>query len=194
MKYIISGTNRPNSRTLVVAQLVQQLYRDQGESVEIIDLSKISLNALDGTQYGDKGILPPPIADAIHKINTAEGVIVICPEYNGSYPGALKLFIDHWKYPDTFEHRPICMVGLGGTFGGLRPVEHLQQVFNYRNAYVFPNRVFLTNIWHNLKDGKMTDPNLMGLLRLQADRFSVYVRALQNEKMDANSILAVKKP
>ena len=82
----------------------------------------------------------------IDRIDRAEGLYLICPEYNGSYPGVIKTFIDYWSYPKSFEKRPVCFTGLGGVFGGLRPVEHLQQIFGYRNAFIFPERVFLQNV------------------------------------------------
>jgi NAD(P)H-dependent FMN reductase len=191
MKYIISGTNRPQSRSRQLAGLIQSLYRAEGEEVEIIDLAKLPLHLLDGSHYGKD--TPPGVQEAIAKVGTSEGLIIVCPEYNGSMPGALKYFIDHWKYPESFEHRPVCFVGLGGLFGGLRPVEHLQQVFGYRNAYVFPQRVFLSNVWNTLKDGHLNDKMAMTLLENQAKGFTKFCRALQSEGLDANGLRASNK-
>ncbi len=191
MKYIISGTDRPGSRSLQLSEIIQKIYASLNDSAEIIDLHKVQLNLLDGRQYGAE--LPPPIAQSVHKVNTAEGLIIVSPEYNGSMPGALKHFIDHWKFPDSFESRPVCFIGLGGMFGGLRPIEHLQQIFSYRNAYIFPYRVFLMNVPKILVEGKVVDPNIEKMLRTQAEGFIKYVRALQNEKMDANSMLQARQ-
>ena len=113
MKYIISGTNRPNSKSAEVCKIMQALYLEQGEQAEIIDLALVGLKEVDGAQYG--GNQPVSMQEAIKKVTAADGIIVVVPEYNGSMPGALKYFIDHWKYPDTFEFRPICLVGLGGS-------------------------------------------------------------------------------
>lgn len=168
---------------------MQQLYLDLGEKVEIIDLAELPLNELTGHQYGDK-IHEGEIKAAIHKINHSDGVIMVVPEYNGSMPGALKYFIDHWKYPDTFEQRPVCYIGLGGLFGGLRPVEHLMQVFSYRQAYNFPIRVFLMNIWNTLKDGQLTDAKTLELLKRQASEFQKFTKALGEYKLDANALNA----
>lgn len=190
MKHIISGTNRPGSRTRQVAEIVRAIYQDLGEEVEIIDLAQLPMQTLTGNEYG--GALPQVMLEVMEKINNSEGLIVIAPEYNGSMPGALKYFIDHWKYPDTFEHRPVCFIGLGGLFGGLRPVEHLQQVFGYRNSYVFPQRIFLINIWQQLKNGAIQDPVLNSLMQTQARDFSRFVKALEGQGLDANAILKVK--
>ncbi len=187
MKYIISGTNRPGSRTLAVSRIIQGIWATLGERVEIIDLCDVELGNVTGSEYGSEN-LPPKMRSAIDKVNSADGLIVVCPEYNGSMPGALKYFIDFWKYPLTFESRPIALVGLGGRFGGLRPVEHLQGVFGYRNAYIFPIRVFLTDIFTGLKDGELQDPRLSALLEAQAGGFQKFARALRSEKLDANSM------
>lgn len=188
MKYILSGTNRPGSRSLAVAHILRSMYAGLGESYEILDLAQLPLNLADGSHYG--GPLPQPIAEWVDKITHSEALVVIVPEYNGSMPGALKYFIDFWKYPDSFEYRPIAMVGLGSTFGGLRAVEHLQQVFNYRNAFVFPERVFITHVFKALKDGKLQDSNVEMLLDQQSRNFTRFVRALQAEHLDAKSHLS----
>jgi chromate reductase len=186
LKYVISGTNRPGSRSLQVAKIIQNLYQEEGETIGLIDLKTVDLPGSKG-EYGDS--VPAAMKTEIDKINAADGLIVVVPEYNGSYPGALKYFIDHWKYPDSYEYRPICLVGLGGTFGGLRPVEHLQGVFGYRNAFIYPERVFLFNIFGTLKNGEIQDTNSMNLLRSQTKGFRAFCLALSNAGLDANARL-----
>lgn len=191
MKHVIVGTNRPNSRTRKVADIVQNLYRDLGEEVGMIDLGKLPYPEITG-DYGNDG-LTKAWREAVDIVTGSEGLIIVVPEYNGSYPGALKYFVDHWKYPESFEGRPMCFIGLGGIFGGLRPVEHLQQVMGYRNAFQFPQRIFLMNIFKTLQDGELKDPVANELLKNQAIGFQKFVRGLQGEMLDANSILKSKE-
>lgn len=193
MKYIISGTNRKDSRTRQVATIIQKMYAEESENVEVIDLATLPLHTFGPDTYGKDA--PEGLKEAIDKVNHAEGVIFVVPEYNGSLPGALKLFIDHWKYPESFEYRPVCYVGLGGMFGGLRPVEHLQQIMAYRNSFQFPDRVFLSQVWNQLKDGNLQDPLVMGLLKKQTQGFIKFCKALQSQALDANAQISrmVKK-
>lgn len=184
MKQIIVGTNRKGSRSRQVADLIQKIYKSLGEDVGMIDLADLPLHELTGEHYGKE----TPLNEAIQTVNRSTGLIFIVPEYNGSMPGALKYFIDHWKYPDSFEHRPVCFVGLGGMFGGLRPVEHLQQVMGYRNAFVFPQRIFLQNVWNTLKDGTLSDKLSNELLLKQAQDFQRFTTALESVKLDANHL------
>lgn len=183
MKYILVGTNRPQSNSRKIAEVIQGIYRDQDESIEILDLADFPFHELKGDLYGKS--LAPAATQWLDKIKESEGLVMVVPEYNGSMPGALKYFIDFWSYPDSFEHRPVCFVGLGGLFGGLRPVEHLQQVFGYRNAFIFPDRVFLMNVWKNLNaEGELTDKGALELLKSQAKGFKAFCRALESEKLD----------
>lgn len=190
MKYIISGTDRPDSNTLKVAKYIQAIYRNLGEDVEIMDLKDMKVHLHENLQYGkpSEGIRP-----YMEKVVQSDGLIVVCPEYNGSMPGILKYFIDHLKYPDSFEFRPVCFVGLGGMFGALRPVEHLQQIFGYRNAYVYPERVFIMNVFKVLStDGQVQDEMIKQLLVKQVQGFRKFTEALKSFGIDANATIAAK--
>lgn len=181
MIYVLVGTDRPNSKSLTVAQSVLNIYQNLGEKVSLIRLEDLDLTDLNGTHYNTQK--PPKVAKAIDDLLHADGLVIICPEYNGSMPGVLKLFIDQWKYPESFENRPVCFIGLGGRFGGLRPVEHLQQVFGYRNSFIYPHRVFIQNVWNLFKGETMTDPIVQELIEKQAQGFCRFIRALKSENL-----------
>jgi len=190
MKYIISGTDRAGAKTLQVSRYIQNLYANNGEEVGLIDLAELPKKDLDGFQYGGK--ITGSWGEAIDKVDQSTGLIVVIPEYNGSYPGILKVFIDYWKYPDTFEHRPVCYVGLGGLFGGMRSVEHLQQSLGYRNTYNFPQRVFLQQIWRIFDGTSFSAPLMTELLEQQVRGFQKFVKALEAEGLDTLSIQKAK--
>jgi NAD(P)H-dependent FMN reductase len=188
---VIAGTDRPNSNTIKVAQLLAEDYRALNTPVDILDLSKLDLKDAQGAAYkGAKG----SFLDGVERVTRADGLVMVVPEYNGSFPGMLKLFIDYWRYPESFEARPVAFVGLGARWGGVRPVEQLQQVLGFRNAYIFPHRVFLPNVKDALKNGKVADPMLNDLLKTQARDFLKFIRALKDEKLDANSRLDPQRP
>jgi len=183
---VICGTDRPNSNTRKVADLLVEDYKALNIPVQLLDIAALDFHDAVGGTYGNaRGT----IQAAVERVNKADGVVFVVPEYNGSFPGALKLFIDYWKYPTSFEFRPVAFVGLGLRWGGLRPVEHLQQVCGYRNAYVFPHRVFLSNVRDTLKDGKIADPVIVDLLKAQARDFVKFIQALKVQGLDANSKL-----
>jgi chromate reductase, NAD(P)H dehydrogenase (quinone) len=194
MKHIIVGTSRPDSNSKKVALFVQKLFQQKGEDVEIIELAEIEIDQTHGGHFGGKSPLPPKLSVAIDKVTNSEGIIFVIPEYNGSMPGVLKAFIDYWKFPHSCEGRPVAFIGLGGMWAGLRPVEHMMQVMSYRNAYLFPVRVFMRDVWKLIgKEGQIDDPIVLSLLVQLVEGFQKFCRALQSEGLDANSVNA-KRP
>lgn len=185
MKHIIVGTNRPKSRSLELAKIVQERYKHLGEDVEIINLEDLPLSIFTGAEYGAEK--PEILKKITDQIDGSDGLIVIAPEYNGSAPGVLKLLIDHLSFPLAFERRPVCFLGLGGMFGGLRPVEHLQQVFGYRNAFIYPFRIFLINVWNEIVNGEIKNPDIVERITSQAEGFQKFCDALKNQKIHANN-------
>ena len=174
MKYIISATNRPQSKTYQVAQILEKIYQSLGYSIEIISLKDIDFEPLLKNPYPDQ--LPANIEKEVKKINNSKALTIVCPEYNGSFPGIFKFFVDHWICPDSFR-RPMSFIGLGGMWGGLRAVEQLQQIMSYRNAYIYPERVFLQNIESLLKNGEIQDKQILKRLNSQAKNFLKFIDA-----------------
>ena len=111
--------------------------------------------------------------------------MIVTPEYNGSLPGILKYFIDMLPFPESFEQRPVCFIGLAaGIWGALRPVEQLQAIFGYRNAYIFPERVFMPGIGKLLDEaGRFPSPDIEKRLANQAAGFAGFVEKLRAKKL-----------
>src|SRR5882672_4764194 len=163
---IISGTNRPGSNTRKVTAHVEAIYKSLGVKIQLLDLAEMPTEIFSPTSYAEKPASFDRFTDAIL---AADGLVVVTPEYNGGIPGILKYFIDMLPFPESFEHRPVCFVGLAaGIWGALRPVEQLQAIFGYRNAYLFPERVFMPGINDSLDaNGRIKDPELIERLREQ---------------------------
>ena len=178
MMTLLVGTNRPGSNTRKVAAQIEEIYREMKTPLRVIDLTQLPPEIFSPSSYAEKPKSFAPFADAVLQ---ASGLIVVTPEYNGSLPGVLKYFIDMLKFPESFEARPVCFVGVAaGMWGALRPVEQLQMIFGYRNAHVFPGRVFIPHINDQLgADGKLQDAELIERLRDQQKGFVEFVRKLK---------------
>ncbi|PCJ15641.1 MAG: flavoprotein [Candidatus Cloacimonadota bacterium] len=143
MYTIISGTNRNNSKSLMVAKTIEKMYQEQNVEVNVIDLRDLPQSLFLPESYDKK---PDEFQPFIDKVVNAKGLIIVAAEYNGSAPGILKYFIDMLPYPDAFENVGVSFVGLAaGKWAGIRAVEHMQQVFGYRDASIHPKRVFIPN-------------------------------------------------
>ncbi len=174
---LIAGTNRPGSNTRKVVALLEAIYADLKVPTRVIDLADLPVEIFAPASYAAKPPAFRPFSDAILQ---SFGLHLVTPEYNGSLPGVLKYFIDMLKFPESFQHRPVCFVGLAaGAWGALRPVEQLQQIFGYRNAYLFPERVFLPNVNDLLDErGQLKDPEIADRLKKQAVGFADFVQRL----------------
>ncbi len=178
---IISGTNRPDSSTLKVARAVESIYRNNEVKTQLLDLQELPSEIYDPSSYSNK----PEGFDIFTKaVLDSEGLVVVTPEYNGGPPGALKYFIDMLPFPESFEHRPVAFIGLAaGMWGALRPVEQLQQIFGYRNAHIFPDRVFLPGIMSMLSDeAKLKSSQEWELVEKQCKDFAAYARTLNKKE------------
>lgn len=175
---LVSGTNRPGSNTRKVVSHIARLYADLGQPVEILDLAELPPEIFHPSSYASK---PASFARFSDAVLASDGLHVVTPEYNGSVPGVLKYFIDMLKFPESFEHRPVAFTGLGaGMWGALRPVEQLQAIFGYRNAFVFPERVFMPGVNSLLgDDGTVIDPDVVARLKSQAKGFLGFVGKLR---------------
>jgi chromate reductase len=178
MIVILSGTNRPGSNTRKVTTRIAASYAALGVSTQILDLAELPPEIFAPTAYAEK---PGSFKKFTDTILAADGLVVVTPEYNGGVPGVLKYFIDMLPFPESFEQRPVCFVGLAaGLWGALRPVEQLQAIFGYRNAFIYPERVFLPGIGKALDAaGQFTSEELAGRLDKQAAGFVTFVRKLR---------------
>jgi NAD(P)H-dependent FMN reductase len=179
---IISGTNRPNSNTRKVTAHVEAIYKSLGVKAQVLDLAELPAEMILPSAYAEK---PAGLATFADAILAADGLVIVTPEYNGGVPGILKLFIDMLPFPESFEQRPICFVGLAaGIWGALRPVEQLQAICGYRNAYIFPERVFLPGIGKVLDDaGNFTNLEMAKRLEKQAAGFVDFIERLRGKKI-----------
>jgi len=182
MIIIISGTNRPESNTRKVTARVEAAYKPLGVKTELLDLAEMPPEIFSPASYGDK---PAGFSRFTDAVLAADGLVVVAPEYNGSFPGVLKYFIDMLPFPESFERRPVCFVGLSaGVWGALRAVEQLQGIFGYRNAHIFPERVFMPGIRGLLNEaGQFTSQDMEKRLEKQAAGFAGFVETLRGKKL-----------
>ncbi|HEX3799970.1 MAG TPA: NAD(P)H-dependent oxidoreductase [Verrucomicrobiae bacterium] len=180
MMTLLVGTNRPGSNTRKVARQIEEIYKQLQVPLKVVDLAELPPEIFAPTSYGEKPAAFAPFSEAILK---STALIIVTPEYNGGIPGILKYFIDMLKFPESFHHRPVCFVGLAaGMWGALRPVEQLQQIFGYRNAYIFPERVFLPLVGNSLDgEGKLSNAEIVGRLKTQAEGFIEFVKRFQTK-------------
>ncbi|WP_116105043.1 NADPH-dependent FMN reductase [Lewinella sp. IMCC34191] len=171
---LISGTNRPESRTRLFVDYFADQLRRLGEEVAILDMADLHHGYFQEEMYQGK----PGNADlvALHRryIQPTRKFAVFAPEYNGSYPGVLKLFLDGISvidYAGNFAGKHVALVGLAsGRAGNLRGVDHLADVFAHMGAWVLPNRLPISSIENLIAEDELSDEETKNVLRKLAEQ------------------------
>jgi NAD(P)H-dependent FMN reductase len=92
----------------------------------------------------------------LDRLDRADGFIVVTPEYNHSFPAALKQAIDLAN--EEWRAKPVAFVSYGGLSGGLRAVEQLRLVFAELHAVGIRDTVSFHNYWELLDEhGRLGD-------------------------------------
>jgi len=157
MNLIISGTNRLGSNSLKVANYYKEELLRKGEEWNIISMEELPHDILFTDLYGKRS---DAFASIQVKVSAAKKFIFVIPEYNGSYPGALKIFVDACTYPISFYHKKAALVGVStGKYGNIRGVDHFTGVCNYVRMHVLPLKIHIPHIKDELNsDGIFVDP------------------------------------
>lgn len=175
---VVCGTNRAGALSRILAGEAAESYRERGHNVDLLDMSELPTEVIDANAYKEKAENLQAIVD---RFVACDGAVFIIPEYNGSYPGILKLFVDMLPYPEGFDSRPCAFIGLSaGEFKSLRAVEHFQQVAGYRNAHIYPRRLFIGQSFEQFKDGKLADEELSKRLQDQTDGFVNFIAMVKS--------------
>ena len=148
---IIAATNRMNSNTLAFAKSLQSFLQDHGvEQIRLLDLKELEGVPIQNEMF-DIEYQHPKIRELQDKyIIPAQKFIFINPEYNGSYPGLLKYFIDACsirRYDENFTAKSAFLIGISsGRAGNLRGLEHLTGVLHYLKTHVYPYKMPISKI------------------------------------------------
>lgn len=123
---IILGTSRVGRRSAHVAQyLHSRLAAFPDVETRMLDLAEYAFPIME-ERLLDMDPVPPALLDFSDAISQAQGILIVAPEYKGSYPGVLKNALDYLA-TGIFRRKPIgiCTVSSGG-FGGVNCLMQLR--------------------------------------------------------------------
>lgn len=129
---IIVGSTREGRFGHVVGNWIARHAQEHGDfDVDLIDLATMYI-PVDMSRNTD-------VEDFSARVEAADAVVVLSPEYNHSFAGPLKTAIDSLK--EEWRAKPIGFVAYGGLSGGLRAVEALRVVFAELHAVTIRDTV-----------------------------------------------------
>ena len=170
MTTIISGTNREGSNTLKLAEYYHRQLSERGFDSEIFSLCDLPGDLISSDLYGKRSEAFQSIQD---KITASSKFIFVIPEYNGSFPGVLKTFIDACAFPESFFGKKAALVGLSsGKYGNIRGIDHFTGICHYINMHVLPLRIHIPNIRKEFdENGNLYNEDTVKFTNQQIDRF-----------------------
>lgn len=162
MYLIISGTNRPESYTLRIAELYQSVLKKKNIDAPVLSLIGLDLMVRSPlvVQMEKKWLLP------------AEKYIFISPEYNGSIPGVLKCLVDVSDVQKVWKGKKALLTGVStGRAGNLRGMDHLTGIMHYVGTVVHPNKLPISIVDTLFNEEEMAHQETLRVINQQLDEF-----------------------
>lgn len=163
---IICGTNRPGNRSRHIVLYYKRLLESLGENPEVLFPEGINLNRrTPELELVEQQILIP-----------ADKFIFILPEYNGSFPGAIKALIDLTHIPECFYGKKALLTGLAdGRAGNLRGMEHFTGILNHMKVVVHPDRLPISSYKKLIdENGELVDESTRRVIQQQVEDFIAF--------------------
>ncbi len=162
-----AGSARRDSVNKKLLQAAAAGVREAGAEVTIIDLADHPMPLYDGDLEAGEGL-----PDNAHKLKALfrehHGLLLACPEYNGSITPLMKNTIDWVTRPAgsdeptlaAFEGKTAGLVSASpGALGGLRGLAHVRQILSGIRVHVIPQQHALARAGDAFDtDGRLTDP------------------------------------
>ena len=160
---IVSGTNRQGSNTKKVALEYQRILSEKGIAANLFSLEAVNVMRHDiAFEKIEQEILIP-----------TTHFIFIVPEYNGSFPGVLKMLFDTSRSHELWFYKKALLTGNStGRAGNLRGMDHLADILNYLKITVHHNKLPISQVNKLMDDnGRFTDEGTLAAINYQLDEF-----------------------
>jgi len=184
---ILLGSVREGRQSHKIAHYLQARLQEKGITADLIDLAENPLPIM--------GIhpQPPPEVERIGvRLQEADALLFVTPEYHGSFSGVIKNAIDYfWA---EFQKKPIGVVTVSaGKMGGINASSQLQHVILSLGAFALPTKLLVPEV-QNVFDDSFQPVN-EGLIK-SADKFLdeyLWFADAVYQKKSANNQIAVGK-
>jgi NAD(P)H-dependent FMN reductase len=169
---VINGSVRPGNYTgMASAIVVDELRKHPMTSVEVIDPGVLHL-PFPGTDPNS-----PATKQLQQAVSRATGVILVTPEYHGSFSSVMKLVIENLGFPSVLAGKPVALLGVAaGSIGAIKSLEHLRGVVSHVGGIVLPLPISIANVQKVFdREGHVLDPAVEKLVRQAATNLVGYI-------------------
>jgi FMN reductase len=164
----IAGSLRADSYSQMAIQITAQKVRDLGAEVEILDLREMNLPFCNG---GDEYPNHPDVQRLQNAFQSADGLILVSPEYHGSVSGVLKNALDLMSF-DQLSGKVAGFITILGGQSNSNALNDLRVILRWVHAWSIPEQVAIGSAWKAFTpEGKLSDEKL-------SERLDQFARSL----------------
>lgn len=149
--------------TIRVASAYYELIQEKADNVQLLSLEGKNVweEGEDLKQIEQQYLIP------------ANKFVFIMPEYNGSFPGILKVMMDNSDIKKCWWYKKAMLVGVAdGRAGNLRGLDHMTNILHYLKMNILYNKVPISRINTEFdKEGKILIPATKEVINKQIDEF-----------------------
>lgn len=169
---IITGTNLKGGKTELLARHYGALLEGRGRKVSYFNLADLPKDFIFTDLWnGPSETLRKVVSE---KMEPAHKFIFVIPEYNGSFPGVLKAFIDCLPR-EVFYGKKAGLMGLSsGHSGALRAMDQFGDVLNYLRVSVLYAKPKLSKIDESFNGDQLINERALSLLEHHCDEMMAF--------------------
>lgn len=165
---IISGSNRIGRQSHFIAQYVQKIFEEKGDTVQMLDIKDYNFPVfVERLSRLEKEI--PRLQEFSDHLKNCDALVIVTPEYNGGVAGTLKNTLDYF-HPE-YKRKPMAAVTVSnGSFGGINALHQLWHWMLYVGAIPSPTKLLVSFVNEAFdEDGNCVDERLKRNAHLMAE-------------------------
>jgi len=165
---IVTGTNRKDSISHKIAMQYARILREYGEDSTIFNLHDLPHDFIKSALYENIG--KNEHFNKIRKLmNQSQKFVFVIPEYNGSFPGVLKTFIDGLDRSKALADKKSALVGISaGDQGAGLALSHFTDILNYCGTHVLAYRIRIPKVGDFMTENEITNKLYLSKIHKQA--------------------------
>jgi len=183
---VILGSIRRNRESIKVARFTLGcLEKTRRVNAELLDLKEPGLPMME-ERLRFRNDPPPAISEFSARIGRADAVVIVTPEYNSGYPGALKNALDYLR--DEYRRKPFGIITVSSAWsGGILCLASLRQVILHLGGVPIPATLPISRVQEAFdNDGRPRDLKFQQRARAYFDELLWFTEALaEQRKKDA---------
>jgi NAD(P)H-dependent FMN reductase len=167
---LISCSTRPARKSHSVALALQKAIGSH-ENVDLVSFDLLEENLPMFVDRIDRMEQPHPgLLKISNRLRESDTLVLVSPEYNGSYTAALKSLVDSMNVSECFAGKEAGIAAVsGGIRGGIRAGMQMQMLMLNIMAKPLPNMLLVPQVsTHFDEDGSILSEQMQGMV----DRFA----------------------